>query len=323
MEREGRSTEGEERHHAHLLCSLHKRKLELFCQEDQQLVCLKCQDSKLHQGHKFSPISEAAVNAKEDLRVKLQEKLQASEKAKDQCYETAAYIKTQTKDTEKQIKEEFEKLHQFLRDEEAARIAALREEEEQKKQEMRADDITFLQNYKSTEKRAQCTLQDPERVSGALINVAKHLGNLKFRVWEKMQEIVQYIHLTFNVSLTEQPPAPQPMVTFRRNIRNLSPTHFSSVVASVYLHSTPSPLWRLMKPTDSLCSTLTMSRRAVPSYHKASSIQTFSSMAKRYPPILAHQSSGSGEEMAQIKLAGRPQKLPDTPDLLLSQHHCC
>ncbi|XP_041927050.1 E3 ubiquitin-protein ligase TRIM35-like isoform X2 [Alosa sapidissima] len=159
----------EERHHAHLLCSLHKRKLELFCQEDQQLVCLECRD--LHLGHKFSPISKAATDAKEDLRVKLQEKLQASEKAKDQCYETAAYIKTQTKDTEKQIKEEFEKLHQFLRDEEAARIAALREEEEQKsqmmkekiekmsreisslsdtiravEQEMRADDITFLQS---------------------------------------------------------------------------------------------------------------------------------------------------------------------------------
>ena len=36
-----------------------------------------------------------------------------------------------------QIKEEFEKLHQFLRDEEAARIAALREEEEQKSQLMK------------------------------------------------------------------------------------------------------------------------------------------------------------------------------------------
>ena len=79
-------------------------------------------------------------------------------------------IQTQTQHTEKQIKEEFKKLHQFIRDEEAARIAALREEEEQKSQmikekiekmsreisslsdtirtieeKMGADDITFLQ----------------------------------------------------------------------------------------------------------------------------------------------------------------------------------
>ncbi|XP_076120241.1 E3 ubiquitin-protein ligase TRIM35-like isoform X2 [Alosa pseudoharengus] len=142
----------------------------------------------------------------------LQKKLGTFKKAKKTCNETAQHITVQAQHTERQIKQEFEKLHQFLRDEEGARTAALREEEEQKSQmmkekiekmsreiaslsdsiraieeEMGSDDITFLQNYKSTLERAQCTLQDPERVSGALINVAKHLGNLKFRVWEKMQ----------------------------------------------------------------------------------------------------------------------------------------
>ncbi|KAL2080821.1 hypothetical protein ACEWY4_022674 [Coilia grayii] len=213
------------------LCQKHNRKLELFCREDQQLVCLVCRDSKLHKEHSFSPADEAAPEIREELKVKLEplkEKLEVFKKEKLICDETAAHIKTQALDTERQIKEEFEKLHQFLRDEEAARIAALREEEEQKSQmmkekiekmsreisslsdtiraieeEMKADDVTFLQ-VRTTAltpecySRAQCTLQDPERLSGALINVAKHLGNLKFRVWEKMQEIVQYTPVTLD-----------------------------------------------------------------------------------------------------------------------------
>lgn len=43
----------------------------------------------------------------------------------------------QAERTEKQIHEEFEKLHQLLHDEESVRITALREEEEQKSQMMK------------------------------------------------------------------------------------------------------------------------------------------------------------------------------------------
>ncbi|XP_036428030.1 nuclear factor 7, brain-like isoform X3 [Colossoma macropomum] len=202
------------------ICSLHSEKLRLFCLDDLQPVCWVCRDSKIHTNHKFLPLQEAAVDYKEELKTALKplkEKLEIFTEFKLDLDQTAEHIKTQAQHTERQIKEEFEKLHQFLRDEEAARISALREEEEQKSQrmkekiekmsreisalsdtiraieeEMGAEDVSFLQNYKATVKRAQVTLQDPESLSGALLHVGKHLANLKFTVWEKMKEIVQF-----------------------------------------------------------------------------------------------------------------------------------
>ncbi|KAL6485280.1 hypothetical protein MHYP_G00073250 [Metynnis hypsauchen] len=65
-------------------------------------------------------------------------------------------------------------------------------------EEMGAEDVSFLQNYKATVKRAQVTLQDPESLSGALLHVGKHLANLKFTVWEKMKELVQFTPVTLD-----------------------------------------------------------------------------------------------------------------------------
>lgn len=71
-------------------------------------------------------------------------------------------------------------------------IAAILDTTRAIKKDLVSDDISFLQNYKDMLKRAQCTSPDPELVSGALINVAKHLGNLQVRVLEKMLKSVQY-----------------------------------------------------------------------------------------------------------------------------------
>ncbi|XP_060784618.1 E3 ubiquitin-protein ligase TRIM39-like [Neoarius graeffei] len=221
LERSQRSSSGSE-----TVCSLHSEKLKLFCLDHQQPVCLVCRDSRKHTNHKFCTIGEAVTDCKEKLKTALkplQEKLKIFKDCKLNWSQTAKHIKIQAQHTESQIKEEFEKLHQFLRDEEAGRITALKEEEEQKSQmmkekieklskdisslsdtikaieeEMGAEDVSLLENYKATVKRAQSTLQHPEELSGALIHVAKHLANLQFRVWEKMQYTVQYTPVTLD-----------------------------------------------------------------------------------------------------------------------------
>ncbi|KAF4103157.1 hypothetical protein G5714_016040 [Onychostoma macrolepis] len=201
------------------VCSLHNEKLKLLCLDDEQPVCVVCRDSEKHVNHRFRPINEVVPSYKEQLKTaltSLQEKLKHTEKMKREYNKTVLQIKTQAEHTEQQIKEEFKKLYQFLQDEEKTAITALRKEEEQKSQmmkekleemnrqisalsdtikdieeKMNASDVSILQHFNVTMERAQSSQQNPQMLSGALVNMANHLKNLTFRVWKKMQELVQ------------------------------------------------------------------------------------------------------------------------------------
>uniref|UniRef100_A0A8D3ARU2 Tripartite motif-containing protein 35-like n=1 Tax=Scophthalmus maximus TaxID=52904 RepID=A0A8D3ARU2_SCOMX len=91
------------------LCFLHGEKLTLFCQNDEEPVCVVCHTSKQHKVHECCPVEEAAQQKKVD---------------------------QEARQNEEGIKEEFRKLHLFLQEEENARLKVLKQEEEIKTQVM-------------------------------------------------------------------------------------------------------------------------------------------------------------------------------------------
>uniref|UniRef100_A0A672P677 E3 ubiquitin-protein ligase TRIM39-like n=1 Tax=Sinocyclocheilus grahami TaxID=75366 RepID=A0A672P677_SINGR len=205
------------------LCATHGEGLKLFCQYDEEVLCCVCQTSKKHQGHSVCPLEEAA----NDLKVMILS-----------SHLRKAFDASMRQQTEKQIHEEFEELRQFLLKEEAARIAVLAEEEETKKQTMKkktdiiaCDILTFSQAVMAIENEianadslflqvtcSQITFNEPENVPNSLIDVAEHITSLQFRVWEKMQSLVEYTPIALDSNTA------YPCLSLSKNLTSVSNT---------------------------------------------------------------------------------------------------
>ncbi|XP_042248073.1 zinc-binding protein A33 isoform X3 [Thunnus maccoyii] len=222
MDRTRRQSSVEEKNN----CNLHGEKLKLFCLVDKQPICVVCQSSKLHKTHDCSPLEEAVLDCKDELALSLkslQDKLNCLKRIHRSSTDMFNHIKSQTLETQRLIKSQFEQLHQVLYHEESARLAAVKKEEEEKiagmkdkfkelsaevlsltetiaviQEELKEDDMVLLKNFKATQDRSQSTSLNSDIMSGLLIDVTKHLSNLKHRIWEKMLDHIDYSPVTLD-----------------------------------------------------------------------------------------------------------------------------
>ncbi|XP_076124217.1 nuclear factor 7, ovary-like [Alosa pseudoharengus] len=173
---------------------------------------------------------EAAMICKKGMKDSLvaqRERLSALSKLKHHCETMAQHVHTQVQRTERHMKGEFEALRRFLLEEEVRRISLLREEEAEKSRALRErllsvtaeisslsgtiksleEDLAgmgntpFLQKYGETARRMQRAVEpvtELETMTGMLIDVARHISSLKFRVWRDMQGLVQKFPVTLN-----------------------------------------------------------------------------------------------------------------------------
>lgn len=163
------------------LCRLHRGQLSLFCLEDKELLCCSCQADPRHRGHRVQPVKDTA----HDFRAKcrnmehtLREKAKAFWAMRRSYEAITKHNQVEAAWLEGRIRQEFDKLREFLRLEEQAVLEAVAQETRQKQHladekmkqlieetevlaheierlqmELKEDDVSFLMKHKSRKRR--------------------------------------------------------------------------------------------------------------------------------------------------------------------------
>ncbi|KAG7216925.1 hypothetical protein INR49_001579, partial [Caranx melampygus] len=199
-------------------CNLHLKPLELYCEKDEEPVCVDC--VTLHSTHRLWSIKDGAPMCKKELSYKVrifEKKVDSYKKMKVQLNSTVDYIKNQAGQAENLIKAEFERLHELLTTEENRRLLALAAEEEEKiaavhelitktnsdivalkelidtlKKEMGNEDLPLLKNFQNLKRKTQWTHEEPCLPNDSLLDLGKHVGALGFKIWKSLQSHVKY-----------------------------------------------------------------------------------------------------------------------------------
>uniref|UniRef100_A0A674IFI5 Zinc finger protein RFP-like n=1 Tax=Terrapene triunguis TaxID=2587831 RepID=A0A674IFI5_9SAUR len=103
------------------VCREHQETLKLFCEEDQTPICVVCDRSRAHRAHKVVPIQEAAQEYK----------ITGLNTVWDPEHLESAHKRKQTQTERQKIVSEFQRLRQFLEEQERLLLAQLEKLDEE------------------------------------------------------------------------------------------------------------------------------------------------------------------------------------------------
>ncbi|XP_069490935.1 E3 ubiquitin-protein ligase TRIM39-like isoform X2 [Ambystoma mexicanum] len=114
------------------LCEKHFERLQLFCEDDMQLMCVVCDRSQEHRSHKVIPVEEAATKYKECLQSSVKEMKNdlrdVSATAEEQ---KRAMTEEEFKGERKKIVATFGQLHRFMEKEMQDLLGELKKQEQE------------------------------------------------------------------------------------------------------------------------------------------------------------------------------------------------
>ncbi|XP_077442485.1 E3 ubiquitin-protein ligase TRIM69 [Vanacampus margaritifer] len=211
-------------------CSRHREELKLYCEEDQELVCLVCGISQEHRNHTMMCVQEAELkyraslnSSMDSLKAELNTAMQCDREAEDEVKN----LKEHTADLKQRIEAQFSDLHQFLYQEEKMLQVKLKTEERRElirldehkallcveisrlqralqeiEDKLREQDpFILLRSIKILLQRPSLKFEKPAFTPPSLCE-GRFAGPLQYRVWKSMKGSIYPVPaaITFNSS---------------------------------------------------------------------------------------------------------------------------
>ncbi|XP_078079061.1 E3 ubiquitin-protein ligase TRIM39-like [Mustelus asterias] len=187
------------------MCPQHKEKLKLYCEDDQELICLICRDSNKHKNHRVYPINEATRYYKHELALmveSLKKKHIHHQVIKANYEENLTQLMDEVSLMEQRIGRVFVHLHEYLRLEEEnimqelhndawQHFTVLEEIIMQLTFESTSISDTIQSKLKTTQERIRMAISDPKDVS-AKIDGAKYKFLMLYNSWKKMMKEIGF-----------------------------------------------------------------------------------------------------------------------------------